>query len=154
MSAGLLRVQEICAPPRSLQFTVFGTPQPQGSMRSFIPKGWNRAIITSDNSRLKPYRQQVAQTALVAMREHGVQMAARGVPIALTLGFFFDKPKSVRKSVHRKTTKPDLDKLLRATLDALTGIVYADDSQVDECHAVKAFGSPVRLEIQVRMELP
>jgi crossover junction endodeoxyribonuclease RusA len=138
----------------SLQFTVFAKPEPQGSTRAFIPKGWNRAIITTDNAKLKPFRQEVAQTALAAMHEHGAQMAARGVPIALTLGFFFDKPKSVRKSVHRKTTKPDLDKLARAALDALTGIVYADDSQVDECHATKSFGSPVRLEIQVRMELP
>lgn len=137
-----------------MQFTVFGTPQPQGSTRAFIPKGWNRPIITTDNAKLKPFRQEVAQTALIAMRERGAQMAARGIPIALTLGFFFDKPKSTRKSVRRKVSRPDLDKLLRATLDALTGIVYADDSQVDEIRAVKAFGSPVRLEIHVRRELP
>lgn len=131
----------------NLKFTVFGIPQPQGSTRAFIPKGWKRPVITSDNAKLKPFRQEVAQTAMIAMRECGAQIAARGMPITLALAFYFEKPKSVKKSVNRKTTKPDLDKLLRATLDALTGIVYADDSQVDQCEMRKAFGSPARLEI-------
>ena len=33
--------------------------------------------------------------------------------------------------------KPDTDKLIRAILDALTGIIYKDDSQVDAIHVTK-----------------
>ena len=32
-----------------IQFTVYGRPEPQGSTRAFIPKGWKRATVTSDN---------------------------------------------------------------------------------------------------------
>jgi Holliday junction resolvase RusA-like endonuclease len=131
-------------------FTIFGVAQPQGSTRAFLPQGWTRPVITSDNAKVKPWRQEVAQTAMVAMQECGTKMAARGVPISISLTFVFEKPRSERKSALHKTTKPDLDKLLRAVLDALTGIAYADDSQVCECRVSKAFGSPARLEVQVR----
>jgi crossover junction endodeoxyribonuclease RusA len=130
-------------------FTIFGVPQPQGSTRAFLPRGWTRPVITSDNPKVKPWRQELAQTATVAMHECGEQMAGRGVPISITLKFYFEKPKSERKAAIHKTTKPDLDKLLRAVLDALTGIAYVDDSQVTDCRTSKVFGSPARLEVQI-----
>jgi len=39
-------------------------------------------------------------------------------------------------------TVPDLDKILRSVLDSLTGIVYKDDSQVDQIIARKAYALP------------
>ena len=33
-----------------------------------------------------------------------------------------------------------MDKCLRSILDSLTGIVFADDAQVVECHCFKRFG--------------
>ena len=58
------------------------------------------------------------------------------------MSFRFQKPKSAKKSVTQKVTKPDLDKLLRSVLDALTGIVWVDDSQVVIISARKDFGQP------------
>jgi Holliday junction resolvase RusA-like endonuclease len=42
------------------------------------------------------------------------------------------------------TTKPDLDKLARAVLDALTGVYYLDDAQVVSLDLQKAYthGAP------------
>lgn len=131
-------------------FIVYGMPQPQGSTRAFIPRGWTRPVITSDNSKLKPWRQELAQTVMVAMGECGAQKVDRGVPVSIALTFYFEKPKSQRKSALHKTTKPDLDKLLRAVLDALTGIAYQDDAQVCECRVAKVFDSPARVEIEIR----
>lgn len=133
----------------TFNFTVYGVPQPQGSTRSFIPKGWTRPIITSDNLKMKPWRQELANTAILAMKEACAQKAAREIPIAIELLFFFDKPVPAKKSASFKTTKPDLDKLLRAGLDGLTGIAYEDDSQVCECKVSKQFDSPARLEVRV-----
>jgi crossover junction endodeoxyribonuclease RusA len=133
-----------------ISFTVFGTPQPQGSARAFLSKDGKRPILTSDNARLKPWRQELAWVAVDAMQKSQQQKAPRGVPISVSLAFYFEKPKSARKSAHWKITKPDLDKLLRAVLDALTGIAYEDDSQVCECHLGKAFGPPARVEVLVR----
>ena len=111
-------------------------------MRAFIPKGWSRAVITSANKKMKPWRQEVAGAALAAMEKGSYSCAGRNVPFRLVVTFRFQKPKSTKKSVTEKVTKPDLDKNLRASFDALTGIVWTDDSQVVEILARKQFGTP------------
>jgi Holliday junction resolvase RusA-like endonuclease len=132
-----------------LNFTVYGRAQPQGSTRAFIPKGWSRAIITSDNPRLKSWRQELARAAMAAccdaeMDEFPVTVR---VPLQVALRFYFSRPKKV--NCQHKTTRPDVDKLMRAALDGMTGIVYHDDSQVSHAMVSKEFGDPQRVEIYV-----
>jgi crossover junction endodeoxyribonuclease RusA len=131
----------------NFSFTVFGVPVPQGSSRAFIPRGWTRPIITAANSKTKPWRQEVAGACLA--RLNGTSSPVSEMPVIVKVAFFFDRPKSTKKSVQHKTTKPDVDKLARSILDALTGIAFADDSQVIELHVTKGFGSPARAEIAV-----
>ena len=127
-----------------ITFTVYGTPKPQGSTRAFIPKGWKRAIITTDNKQLKPWRQQITGTAIAL----GMIPIEGGV--AMTLRFYFKRPKSVAKTRLRPTVKPDLDKLVRGCLDALTGIAYKDDSQVVQFTEIsKHYDDVERAEISV-----
>ena len=128
------------------KFTVFGKPQPQGSTKAFIPRGWKRAIITSANSKMKPWRQEISGTA-VAIVEAGAIPAPKEEAVAITLDFFLERPKSIPKRRTALTVKPDLDKLVRASLDALTGILFVDDAQVVYIRTSKAYGSPERLEI-------
>lgn len=124
-----------------IDFTVSGIPQPQGSARAFVPKGWNRAVITSDNKKLRPWRQDVSAMATEAMSERNEQATQEAVEVACY--FYFQKPKSTKKSTTQKITKPDIDKLLRGVLDALTGIVFRDDSQVVYVQCKKLFdGAP------------
>lgn len=132
----------------TLKFTVEGVPIPQGSMKAFIPKNWDRPIITSDNAKLKPWRKLVSQLAGLEMRKRDYIQIGKNIPVRLTLSFYFEKPKSV-KTID-KVTKPDLDKLIRSCGDSLTGIVYEDDSQVTEIVAKKLYGSPSRVEIEVQ----
>lgn len=136
-----------------LFFVVYGTPQPQGSTKAFIPKGWKRPIITSTNAKNKPWRQEVAGVALAEIEKLNVSFVdpfrplMEGQPVFASMEFFFDRPKSVKCS--HKTTKPDLDKLLRSVFDALTGVAFKDDSQVMCVEATKRFGSPARVEIKI-----
>ena len=131
-----------------VSFTVLGHPQPQGSARAFVPKGWTRAVVTSDNSKLKPWRQDVSAHAMEARAKAGYEEPTlQAVSVVVT--FFFDRPKSASKKVVHKTTKPDVDKLARGILDSLTGIVFKDDSQVIEISCRKHFGCPERAEIWV-----
>ena len=134
-----------------MKFTVLGLPQPQGSARAFIPKGWTRAIITSANPKNKSWRQEVSGAALRAMK--GAQPVGPKVPVRLMVAFYFARPKSV-KALAEKTTAPDLDKLIRSTGDALSGICYHDDSQITELFATKAYGNPPRVEVTVTEVLP
>lgn len=46
-------------------------------------------------------------------------------------------------------TKPDATKLARAIEDALTAIVWKDDSQIVESHHYKKFGTPERAEVRI-----
>jgi Holliday junction resolvase RusA-like endonuclease len=133
-----------------LHFVVLGEPIPQGSLKAFTPKGWNRPILTSDNKRTKPWKQEVKQMAMEAMA-HLVPPVIRfekPQAIGIECRFYFQRPKSTKKAVVDKTTKPDVDKLARAILDSLTGIVFEDDSQVTTLVAWKGFGDS-RVEIWV-----
>lgn len=119
-------------------FQVYGIPKPQGSMRAiaFKRKGsekWSAANVQggSDEGReaLASWRGLMSHGAIKAMR--GAAPIAREVPVCLRLTFYVPRPKSKpRHKFPYPTTKPDVDKLLRAALDAFSGVIYEDDSQI------------------------
>jgi Holliday junction resolvase RusA-like endonuclease len=137
----------------TLHFRVYGDAQPQGSAKAFIPKGWSRPIITSDNPKNKGWRQLVAEAAnqaLGALKPADRALLLEGV--RLSLAFYLPRPKSLPKRATAHTKAPDLDKLVRSCCDALSQIVFRDDSQVCELVAVKhyaAAGEPPHVQIWV-----
>lgn len=133
----------------SFTFTVFGIPQPQGSTRAFIPKGWTRAVITTANSKNKPWRQEMAKAALCAIQTYGFFPLMNGEAAQVDVKFFFDRPASLPKKIIHKVSAPDVDKLLRSVLDSLTGIAFKNDAQVVRCVGTKQFGYPARAVITV-----
>jgi crossover junction endodeoxyribonuclease RusA len=133
---------------KGIYFIVYAKPQPQGSSRGFHPKGSKHIIITSDNKNLRPYRQQVSLCAVAAMNEMGAERIPRKIPVELRLRFYFQKPESRSKKA-QMTVKPDVDKLVRAVGDSLSGICYDDDSQVTDLIVRKRYGVPERTEIEV-----
>ena len=135
---------------QAMNFTVYVKPQPQGSAKAFVTKE-GKAIVTSDNTKLKPYRHTVTAVVRQECIDDGWNMPLIGkhVPVGLTLCFYLDKPPSVSKKRTDCVVKPDIDKLARATLDSLTGVLFADDAQVVRLQASKHYGSPERVEITV-----
>ncbi len=106
-------------------FFVAGEPVTKGSIRAFVPRGWTRPVLTSTGGKeLKAWESNVSWTA----KQEGVKPLPGAV--SLTLTFELPRPKSLPKKVAAHTKKPDIDKLARAVCDALTGIAYADDSQI------------------------
>ena len=61
-------------------------------------------------------------------------------PIEMTIDFRLPRPKTVRRNL--PYVAPDLDKLIRAVLDALTGVAYVDDGQVVTIKSTKTYGDP------------
>lgn len=142
--------------PGRLRFVVAGVSQPQGSSSAFVPKGWKRPIVTSANKNLKFWRQAIASTAAVAMVQSRAQPFTAG-PIALDVTFYLPRPKRfltkkwAAVDVPHVST-PDTDKLLRGCKDALTRVVWRDDSQVTDVIARKRYcaeGEVPRAEITV-----
>ncbi len=122
-----------------IKFYAPGKAQPQGSIRAFIPRGWKRPILTSDNPNLKAWRNTVAAIARTVAPSTPFTGA-----VEMTVCFELPRPKSLPKRVVHCTKKPDVDKCLRGILDALTGIIYADDSQVIYVAARKRYAVPER----------
>jgi crossover junction endodeoxyribonuclease RusA len=131
-----------------IEFTVLGTPRPQGSMKAFVIKGQTR--LTSDNAKMKPWRQQVGMTALAERAEIGCYevWAGRHVAVGISMDYYFARPKSARKRLLH-VVKPDRDKLDRAIGDALKGVLFEDDGQIVEGTSRKHYGLPERAEIKV-----
>ena len=134
-----------------IQFTVYGKAEPQGNKRAFAHKHTGKIVMVegSASGKLRPWRQQVSGTAMAAMSEAGLSPWSRETALQANLRFYFRRPQHLPKRVTEKTTKPDLDKLIRAVWDALTGIVFADDSQICREASRKDFGEPERVEIEI-----
>lgn len=59
-------------------------------------------------------------------------------PVSVVLRFYFQRPKS-KKNATWHVSKPDLDNLEKAVLDACNGIIWRDDSQVVKKQSSKAY---------------
>ena len=117
-----------------IDLLVEGTPIPQGSFRHV-----GNGRIISANPKLNTWRDTIATQ--IAQQTHHRLIDA---PIRLQLVFTLPRPKSV--SIGRRavpTTKPDLDKLVRAVMDAISLERYCqilkDDSLVTDLHAAKRY---------------
>jgi Holliday junction resolvase RusA-like endonuclease len=114
-------------------------------------KGSGRAILIGGRARHVPSGSSANQRALrawdnaikAACRANGPDAPISGAPIAVSLTFRFPRPRGhygtgrnsdkIKTSAPlRPTTKPDVDKIARSTLDSLTGLAFDDDSRVVE----------------------
>lgn len=112
-----------------ISFFVSGTPVPQGSMKAFRVKNSDKIVMTHSNSKLAEWRNIISDVAIKIAETNDWAIAERGEAIDVKMLFYFPRPAS-RKKDRNMTTRPDLDKLIRAVNDALTGILYEDDSQI------------------------
>jgi crossover junction endodeoxyribonuclease RusA len=127
-----------------IHFDVKGIrPAPQGSKKHV-----GRGFMVEQSANLKPWREAVRQEAL----KTGAPMALG--PVFLELAFRFARPKNHLNAMGQPkasaprhvVTKPDIDKIQRSTLDALTGVLFKDDSQVCRVIAIKAYCMEGELE--------
>jgi Holliday junction resolvase RusA-like endonuclease len=148
----------------TVRFVVPGVAATKGSTRAFIPKGWNRPVITNNDPRAKAWQQLIAQHASDALAASNLQPFADGAMI-LDVWFYFPRPQKLLTKKYAAidvphTTKPDADKCLRVVKDALSRVVYRDDSSVIDAYVHKRYcaaGELPRAEITVRAvqwELP
>lgn len=113
----------------TLSFSVFGVPESQGSMKAYVRGG--KAVITSSNEKLRPWRESVTWAARDALGRIPGWTPIEG-PVMVGITFYMPRPKSAPKTrdIYPITGK-DLDKMCRSTLDSMTNAgVYIDDSQV------------------------
>ena len=83
--------------------------------------------------RLSEWRNIIAQAAL---KEIGRPLLWTG-PVWVSLCFVYKRPRG--QYGVGKATRPDIDKLARAALDALTGFLWVDDAQVTKLEVMKMY---------------
>ena len=66
---------------------------------------------------------------MVAVARNGFRRVDKTVGVTVQMRFIFQRPKNMKDDVDH-VTRPDLDKLDRACIDAMAGIVYDRDQQV------------------------
>ena len=104
------------------------------AVRSRNP-GENRTFLKASNEKaLRPWRKAIARDALKAM---GDDLPWDG-PMRVFLTFTLGRPAAATNREHH-TVPPDVDKLARAALDALTGVVLADDARVVDLQSRKRY---------------
>lgn len=112
----------------ALDVFVPGRAAPQGSKRHV-----GHGILVESSKACAPWRTTVAWAVSQVWKS-----APLLGPVGLELEFVMPRPTSTPK---RRTPpaikKPDVDKLQRAVLDALTKVVWADDSVITEVRAMK-----------------
>jgi crossover junction endodeoxyribonuclease RusA len=132
-----------------LLFFVPGDPAPQGSKRAFRNQHTGRIQLTESSKKVGPWRERVAIAAHNAMCSGAVFDGA----VSITLNFVLPRPKSApKRSTPPAVKRPDLDKLIRSCLDAITGVVVSDDSRVISLAAYKRIaeiGETAGCEIRV-----
>lgn len=118
-------------PLETIEFAVLGEPSPEGSTRAFYIAKLNRTVTTHQNQKsLQAWRNRVATEAQHALGGRDWSSDPHSA-YSLVVDFVLTRPASVPR--HRRvhpTIKPDIDKLVRAINDALTGILFPDDCQV------------------------
>lgn len=139
-----------------LQFFVAGHPKGQGSKRHV-----GRGVMVEMSKDLGPWRRAIAE---VASQEADGRYFAEGVEVRAV--FWFQRPGAhygtgrnagyvKRSAPNYRTSTPDVDKLVRALLDALViGGVLRDDRFVVRVEAEKRYGDPgVLVEVRTLEEL-
>ena len=123
-----------------------GVPAPQGS-KSAVVRGTRAVLIegasATGRAKHRAWRHAVAAAALEHVHTRGREPVPDG-PLHVTLTFSMPKPRSKPKRVRWTSVKPDLDKLIRATLDGLAdgGLLPHGDSRVVSVEATKRYAEP------------
>lgn len=143
---------------------VVGSPAPKGSSRAMLRGG--KPVNVPSGSNVNRDKQDSWKTAVMnaASAVVGPVEAPPFIGVALKMtvvfklrrphGHYNPKTGQLKKSAPTwPITKPDKDKLMRTTKDALKGIAYDDDSRVCESLERKRYAKPGEEGAWIKIEV-
>jgi len=138
----------------SIEIIVLGTPAPQGSKHGYAIKAkgayTGKVAQVESSAKVKPWRMAVKYAAMDARATHDQRVPMTSA-VTIEVIFRLPRPKghfgTGRNAGLLKPSapwfpvgRPDLDKLLRSTFDALGEAgVWGDDSQVVDVDVAKVY---------------
>lgn len=132
-----------------ITYRIDAIPRPQGSKRHV-----GNGVMVESSKHVANWRAFARLCAVQAMR--GQEIAGKGTPVRVVARFRFDRPQKHYNAKGLKSDaaifhvgKPDADKLLRALLDSMSGVVFYDDSQVCEVAVDKNYDKLAHTQVEV-----
>ena len=110
-------------------FWIPGIPRPQGSKKAFIIN--KRAVLVDASVDNKSWRKTVTNHIENSPKFHQIKGA-------VNVTFIFNMPRAASNTKKQMIQKPDVDKLIRSCLDAMTdSAIIEDDCRVVSLSAQK-----------------
>ncbi|NNV08118.1 RusA family crossover junction endodeoxyribonuclease [Geobacillus sp. MMMUD3] len=133
-----------------IKLIVYGEPVAQGRPRATTVNGRVRMYDPKKSRDFKHYLK-------LAASKHRPEQLIEG-PISLEVKVYkptlksFSKKKKVAAEAGqiRPISKPDVSNYLKLIEDALTGVIWKDDSQIIDCSISKYYSETPRTEIQIK----
>ena len=130
---------------------VTGVPAPKGSARAMNIGGRARLIASSSGANARKQAAWVAAVRRAWSQERAVSLGSNAIRIDIE--FIMPRPRGhygtgrnedkIKPSApDHPIAYPDVDKLIRCTLDALSGFAFDDDSQIVHVNAKKRWSYP------------
>jgi Holliday junction resolvase RusA-like endonuclease len=113
--------------------------KPVGKARPRFSRRGNK-VVTFTPRETQIYEQNIKALAQVAM----LGKAMLEGPVKVTITAYF----SHKKKTGWHISRPDIDNVVKAVLDGLNGVVFADDAVVAQLVASKHYGEE-RVEVQI-----
>lgn len=132
-----------------IRVTIKGTPVAKARPR------FTRAGHAYNTAATSTYEHIVSSACQVAMLTHRKKMTGAPVKVEMALVFPIPASWSKRKQADAMigsvphTSKPDAENVAKAILDAMNGVVYADDKQVIDLRVTKHYGPDPRAVVAV-----
>ncbi len=144
-------------PQGSMKLMPITRVPPQGLVIRSVKELLSKVAMTSDNTKLKPWRMAVANAALDEMSAFDLtplEDCAVKVQALFTFPYLKSHFKSDGETLKAsrpffKQSRPDTDKLQRALGDGMTGIVFKDDAQVAWWDVKRIYGSTPGVSVYV-----
>lgn len=133
-----------------LEGKVMGQPRPRFSTR-------NGHAVAYDREDAAAYKDALRHRCRLAMASAGVPLCMEATAFSACVTAIFRTPKSWSRKKREDaiqgrlpmTSRPDGDNILKIVLDAVNGLLWKDDSQVDLATVAKRWGEDDMLVVQV-----
>jgi Holliday junction resolvase RusA-like endonuclease len=131
-----------------LAWDVDGSPVPQGSLRAHMAGG-HPVLVYTNREPLALWRDSIRDACPILEPSSGAFSVHMQFRVKRPAGHYAKAGIAARFEDATPCTRPDLDKLVRAVLDALTMRVWRDDGQVVEVKASKRYSECPGVTIMV-----